>query len=285
MKFIRFGAPGKERPGLVAPDGSLRDLSSHVNDIDGALLADEAALAALRALDPFSLPTVASDVRLGPPVAGVGNFYAIGLNFRDHAQEANLPIPSEPVVFMKATSCICGPNDPLLCPPGAQKLDWEAELGVVIGRRAKRVSPGEARACIAGYCTVLDGSERDFQMNRGGLWIKGKSYESFGPLGPWLVTPDEVPDPQALAIRLEVNGERMQDGNTAEMIFDVATLVSHLSEFMTLLPGDVIATGTPAGVGLGQKPPRFLRPGDEMTLEVAGLGRQRHRVLADRAEG
>ncbi|WP_142810413.1 fumarylacetoacetate hydrolase family protein [Tepidiphilus olei] len=284
MKFIRFGAPGKERPGLVAPDGSLRDLSSHVNDIDGALLADEAALAALRALDPFSLPPVASDVRLGPPVAGVGNFYAIGLNFRDHAQEANLPIPGEPVVFMKATSCICGPNDPLLCPPGAQKLDWEAELGVVIGRRAKRVSPTEARACIAGYCTVLDGSERDFQMNRGGLWIKGKSYESFGPLGPWLVTADEVSDPQSLAIRLEVNGERMQDGTTAEMIFDVLTLVSHLSEFMTLLPGDVIATGTPAGVGLGQNPPRFLRPGDEVTLEVGGLGRQRHRVVADRAE-
>lgn len=284
MKFIRFGAPGKERPGLVAPDGSLRDLSSHVNDIDGALLADQAALAALRALDPFSLPTVASDVRLGPPVAGAGNFYAIGLNFRDHAQEANLPIPGEPVVFMKATSCICGPNDPLLCPPGAQKLDWEAELGVVIGRRAKRVSPTEARACIAGYCTVLDGSERDFQMNRGGLWIKGKSYESFGPLGPWLVTADEVSDPQSLAIRLEVNSERMQDGTTAEMIFDVATLVSHLSEFMTLLPGDVIATGTPAGVGLGQNPPRFLRPGDEVTLEVSGLGRQRHRVVADRAE-
>lgn len=285
MKFIRFGAPGKERPGLVAPDGSLRDLSSHVDDIDGTLLADEAALAALRALDPFSLPPLASDVRLGPPVAGVGNFYAIGLNFRDHAQEANLPIPGEPVVFMKATSCICGPNDPLLCPPGAQKLDWEAELGVVIGRRAKRVSPGEARAYIAGYCTVLDGSERDFQMNRGGLWIKGKSYESFGPLGPWLVTADEVSDPQSLAIRLEVNGERMQDGTTAEMIFDVLTLVSHLSEFMTLLPGDVIATGTPAGVGLGQNPPRFLRPGDEVTLEVGGLGRQRHRVVADRAEG
>lgn len=276
MKLVRYGNPGAERPGMVDASGAIRDLGAHVTDISGPELTP-AVLAGLSALDPEALPKVEGTPRLGPCVAGVGKFICIGLNYSDHAAEAGLEVPAEPIVFMKATSAITGPTDGIEIPRGSKRTDWEVELGVVIGRRAKYVPESEALDHVLGYCTVNDVSERDFQMNRGGQWVKGKSHDSFGPIGPWLVTADEVADPQSLALWCEVNGKRYQDGSTSRMVFGVAKLISHLSEFMTLEPGDIIATGTPPGVGMGVKPePVYLRPGDRVRLGVEGLGEQDH---------
>ncbi len=279
MKLVRYGPADGEKPGLIDADGGLRDLSAHVNDIDPAALAP-ASLARLGALDPAGLPLVAGKPRLGVPVAGVGKIVGIGLNYADHAAESGMAVPTEPVLFAKATTALNGPYDPVLMPQGGEKLDWEAELAVVIGAAARNVAQRDAPAHIAGYCVSNDVSERAFQHERGGDWIKGKSCDGFAPLGPWLVTADEVPDPQGLRVWLAVNGERMQDSSTAQMIFGVAYLVSYVSGFMTLMPGDVIFTGTPPGVGAGRKPPRFLKPGDVMTLGVEGLGEQRQEVVA-----
>ncbi len=276
MKLVRFGAAGAERPGLIDGQGVLRDLSGHVDDIGPGTL-DPAALARLRALDPTGLPPMPAR-RLGPPVAGIGKIVGIGLNYADHAAEAGIPVPAEPVIFLKATSSLTGPDDGIVMPAGARQLDWEAELGVVIGRRATDVAEHEALAHVAGYCVVNDVSERVFQLEHGGQWTKGKSADSFCPVGPWLVTADAVPDVQALDIWLEVNGERRQSSNTRQMIFGVATIVAYVSRFMTLLPGDLIATGTPAGVGFGMKPQRFLKPGDVVRLGLTGLGEQRQTV-------
>ena len=278
MKLLRFGEKGRERPGLQLADGDLRDLSGLIDDVAGDALAP-AALAALSGRDLRALPRVSGRPRLGPCVGRVGKLIAIGLNYRDHAAETGSALPSEPLIFMKATSAICGPDDPLEIPPGSTHTDWEVELAVVIGRRAKRVGRAEALAHVAGYCAHNDVSERHWQKDRGGQWVKGKSHDSFAPLGPWLVTPDEVPDPQGLRLWLEVDGERRQDGHTKDMVFGVAEIVAYVSEFMTLEAGDVISTGTPAGVGAGRVPPLFLRPGQELTLEVEGLGRQRHRTV------
>lgn len=276
MKLLRYGAPGSEKPGVLDNDGNIRDLSAHVPDIDGALLQD---LSRIRKLDPTTLPKVEGTPRIGPCVAGVGKFMCIGLNYSDHAAETGARIPSEPILFMKATSAISGPFDEVLIPRGSAKTDWEVELGLVIGRTARYVSEREALSHVAGYCVVNDVSERAFQMERGGQWTKGKSADTFGPIGPWLVTSDEVSDPQSLDMWLDVNGQRMQNGNTSTMIFGVAHIVSYLSHFMSLRPGDVIATGTPPGVGLGIKPePVFLKPGDIVELGVDGLGRQRQTV-------
>jgi 2,4-didehydro-3-deoxy-L-rhamnonate hydrolase len=277
VKLLRSGPPGAERPGLLAADGTLRDLSGVVADIDGRVLAPD-RLAELAALDPSALPPVAGTPRLGPPLAGIRKFIGIGLNYSDHAAETGSPAPTEPIVFMKAVSAINGPNDAIILPRGSVKTDWEVELGVVIGRSTKYIDESAALDHVAGYCVVNDVSEREYQIERGGTWDKGKGCDTFGPLGPWLVTRDEVPDPQNLALWLELNGQRVQDGNTRNMIFGVATIVSYLSRFMTLEPGDVIATGTPAGVGLGRKPPLFLKPGDVMHLGVEGLGEQRQVV-------
>jgi 2-keto-4-pentenoate hydratase/2-oxohepta-3-ene-1,7-dioic acid hydratase in catechol pathway len=274
MKLVRYGNPGKEKPGLIDAEGKLRDLSAIVPDIGPGQLG-EAALAKLRKLKPDRLPLVRGTPRLGCPVANVGKFIAIGLNFTDHAEEAGAPIPTEPVVFMKATSCIQGPNDPVMIPKGSVKTDWEVELGVVIGARARYVSQKDALSFVAGYCTINDVSEREFQLERGPQWDKGKGCDTFGPIGPWLVTTDEIPNVQRLAMWLDVNGVRRQTGNTRTMIFGVARLVSYLSQFMTLLPGDVITTGTPPGVGLGMKPPTYLKKGDVVTLGIEGLGEQR----------
>ncbi len=278
MKLVRYGARGAEKPGLIAADGSLRDLSSRVRDIDGDLLAD---LSVLDGLDPGTLPKVGGSPRLGACVAGVGKFLCIGLNYSDHAAEAGLPIPSEPVLFMKANSAICGPGDDLIVPRDSVKTDWEVELGVVIGRQGKYIDEADALQHVAGYCVVNDVSEREFQIEREGQWTKGKSCDNFGPIGPYLVTRDEVPDPQQLAMWLDVNGERRQEGSTATMIYGVAHLVAYLSRFMTLYPGDLISTGTPPGVGLGMKPPTFLKPGDTVALGIDGLGEQHQRVVAD----
>jgi 2-keto-4-pentenoate hydratase/2-oxohepta-3-ene-1,7-dioic acid hydratase in catechol pathway len=274
MKLIRVGTRGAEKPGLIDAQGRARDLSGHVIDIDRVLLGGN-GLAQLAAIDPDHLPLVPPDTRLGPPVTRPGKFIAIGLNYADHARESNLAQPDEPVVFLKATSSIIGPNDPIEIPRGADKVDWEVELGVVIGRRAKYIPVREqALEHIAGYLCVNDVSERHFQLERGGQWTKGKSHDGFGPLGPWLVTRDEVPDPQALRMWLEVDGRRRQDGMTADMIFPVDEIVRYLSHMMTLEPGDVIATGTPAGVGLGQTPQVYLRPGQRVRLGIDGLGEQ-----------
>ncbi len=278
MKLVRYGNPGKEKPGLIDVDGKLRDLSSVISDIGPDQLGD-AALAKLRRLKTVNLPLVRGKPRMGSPVAGVGKFIAIGLNYADHAAEAGQPIPAEPVVFMKATSCIQGPNDPVMLPKGSLKSDWEVELGVVIGTRARYVSQKDALNFVAGYCTINDLSEREFQFERGGTWDKGKGCDTFGPLGPWLVTRDDVPNPQKLGMWLDLNGQRTQTGNTKTMIFSVAKIVSYVSQFMTLLPGDVITTGTPPGVGLGMKPPLFLKKGDVMTLGIEGLGEQRQMVV------
>ena len=278
MKLVRYGRPGKEKPGLVDETGQLRDLSAVVADIGPDQLGD-AALARLRRLKVDKLPPVRGKPRLGSPVAGVGKFIAIGLNYADHAAESNLPIPTEPIVFMKATTCIQGPNDPVMLPKGSVKSDWEVELGVVIGTRARYVSQKDALNFVAGYCTVNDVSEREYQIERGGTWDKGKGCDTFGPLGPWLVTRDEVPNPQRLSMWLDLNGQRMQTGSTRTMIFGVAKLVSYVSQFMTLMPGDVITTGTPPGVGLGMKPPLYLKKGDVMTLGIDGLGEQRQEVV------
>jgi 2-keto-4-pentenoate hydratase/2-oxohepta-3-ene-1,7-dioic acid hydratase in catechol pathway len=281
MKLLRFGEPGRERPGLLDASGAVRDLSSAVADLDGAALSP-ASLARLAALDPASLPLAPADARLGPCVARPGKFICIGLNYADHARETGKEPPPEPIVFMKATSAFCGPNDEVEIPRGSEKTDWEVELGVVIGSVAKYVSEADALRHVAGYCVVNDVSERAFQSERGGQWTKGKSHDTFGPTGPWLVTADEIPDPQALDLWLDVDGSRRQTGNTRTMIFGVAHLVSYLSQFMTLEPGDVIATGTPPGVGMGMKPPVFLRPGQEMRLGIEGLGEQRQRTVEAR---
>ncbi len=274
MKLLRFGARGQERPGLLDSAGRVRDLSGHAAEFAGAGVALE-ALEAIRKIDPESLPLVEQPGRIGSPLAWVPNFFCIGLNYAKHAEEAGMAKPTEPIIFSKASSALSGPYDPVIIPRGAQKGDWEAELGVVIGKPALYVSEAEALGHVAGYCVINDVSERSFQIERGGQWIKGKSAPSFGPVGPWLVTPDEVPDPQALRLSLTLNGEVMQSSSTADMIFGVAEIISHMSQFMELRPGDVIATGTPEGVGMGMKPPRFLKPGDVMELEVEGLGRQR----------
>lgn len=279
MKLVRYGAAGREKSGLIAADGSLRDLSALLPE---GLHLPSLGLAGLKRLgrvDPATLPRVRGRPRLGVPFTGIGKFVGIGLNYRDHAAEAGLPVPSEPIVFMKATTCISGPNDPIELPPGSLKTDWEVELGIVIGRAAKRVSEADALKHVAGYCVVNDVSERAWQMERGGSWDKGKGFDSFGPIGPWLVTADEVADPQALSMWLDVNGEPRQRGNTATMIFGVAKIVAYLSECMTLLPGDVIATGTPPGVGMGMKPtPTYLKAGDVVALGIDGLGSQRQPV-------
>ncbi|GKT16109.1 fumarylacetoacetate hydrolase family protein [Acidovorax sp. SUPP2522] len=275
MKLIRYGQPGAERAGLVDAQGIVRDLSMLLPDIGPAQLSPR-TLAALAALDPSRLPVVPESERLGCPVAGVGKIVCVGLNYADHAAEAGLAAPAEPVLFMKATTALSGPTDPVRIPPGALKADWEVELGIVIGTRAQHVAEDAALQHVAGYVLANDVSERSYQMERGGQWDKGKAYDTFAPIGPWLVTADEVPDPHAIGLWLEVDGERMQDGNTRNFIFGVPRVLSYISQFMTLEPGDIVLTGTPAGVGLGKKPvPRFLRPGDVMRLGATGLGEQR----------
>jgi 2,4-diketo-3-deoxy-L-fuconate hydrolase len=280
MKLLRYGSPGQERPGLLDGQGRIRDLSGRIKDLDGSQLSPQ-VLQGLASLNVEELPVVEGSPRLGPPVANVGKFIAIGLNFSDHAAESNLPIPKEPVVFMKATSCIVGPNDQVVIPRGSTKTDWEVELGVVIGTRASYVAKEQALDHVAGYVVVNDVSEREYQTERGGQWDKGKGCDTFGPIGPWLVTKDEVGDVQDLAMWLDVNGERKQTGTTRTMIFDVATIVSYLSEFMSLLPGDIITTGTPPGVGLGQKPvPVYLKAGDVVRLGIEKLGEQQQTFVA-----
>lgn len=279
MKLLRYGPAGQEKPGLLDRDGTIRDLSGVVRDIDGAALAP-AALDRLRRLDPASLPAVSGTPRLGPCVGSISKIVAIGLNYRLHAQEAGMPIPAEPIFFLKAISSICGPNDDTIIPQGSVKTDYEVELGIVIGTRANYVSEADARRHVAGYCVVNDVSEREFQMERGGQWTKGKSADTFCPIGPWLVTADEVPDPGRLALWTEVNGERRQNSNTGDLIFGVDQIVSYVSRFMTLLPGDVIPTGTPSGVAMGFKPPKFLKPGDRVRLSVEGLGEQNQLLVA-----
>ncbi len=280
MKLLRYGETGAEKPGLLDAEGTIRDLSGHVADIGGKAL-DPAALAALSKLDPKSLSAVAGNPRIGPCVAGVGKFICIGLNYSDHAAETGAAVPSEPIIFMKASSAIVGPDDDVLIPRGSQKTDWEVELAVVIGRTAKYVPEAEALDYVAGYCVAHDVSERAFQIERQGQWTKGKSCDTFGPIGPWLVTKDEVADPQNLKMWLKVNGQTMQDGSSKTMVFGVAQLVSYLSRFMSLQPGDVISTGTPPGVGMGMKPPRYLKAGDVVELGIEGLGSQKQSVKAD----
>jgi 2-keto-4-pentenoate hydratase/2-oxohepta-3-ene-1,7-dioic acid hydratase in catechol pathway len=277
MKLLRFGPIGQEKPGVLDAQNRIRDLSGVVADIGGDTLSDE-GLAKLRALDLDTLPLAPEGVRYGACVAGVSKFLCIGLNYADHAAESGLPIPDEPVLFSKFTSAICGPNDEVLKPRGSTKLDWEVELGIVIGKTASYIEEADAGGHIAGYCVINDVSERAFQIERGGTWDKGKGCDTFGPTGPWLVTRDEVPDPANLKMWLTVNGKTFQDGSTATMIFKPAFIVAYLSQFMTLLPGDVISTGTPPGVGLGQKPPLYLEVGDVMELGIEGLGQQRQVV-------
>jgi 2-keto-4-pentenoate hydratase/2-oxohepta-3-ene-1,7-dioic acid hydratase in catechol pathway len=282
MKLVRYGNPGKEKPGLIDADGKLRDLSSVVPDI-GAEQLGQVGLTRIRKANPAKLPAVRGNPRFGCPVANVRKFIAIGLNYADHAAEGGMPIPSEPIVFMKANSCIQGPNDPVMLPRGSVKTDWEVELGIVIGTQARYVPMSKALAYVAGYTVVNDVSEREYQLERGSQWDKGKGCDTFGPVGPWLVTADEIPNVQRLAMWLDVNGERMQTGNTRTMIFNCAKLVSYCSHFMTLEPGDIITTGTPPGVGLGMKPPRYLKKGDVMTLGIEGLGEQRQMVVPFKA--
>jgi 5-carboxymethyl-2-hydroxymuconate isomerase len=279
MKLVRFGEIGHEKPGLVDAEGRIRDLSAHIADWTGEALTPQ-GLASIKALDPASLPKVEGSPRLGVPVGGAPKFVAIGLNYADNAAEAGMAIPAEPIVFMKATSSLCGPDDAVEKPRGSIKLDWEVELAVIIGTRAKYVSEADALKHVAGYAVCNDVSERHFQIERLGQWTKGKSHDTFGPLGPWLVTADEVADPHKLAMWLDVNGQRRQTGSTATMIFNVPKIVSYVSELMTLNPGDVITTGTPPGVGMGMKPPVFLNVGDVMTLGIDGLGEQRQQVVA-----
>lgn len=278
MRLLRYGEMGAERPGMLDASAAIRDLSSVVADISGDTLSPE-GLARLAAIDPETLPLVQGDPRIGACVGQVGKMICIGLNYSDHAAEAGMDVPTEPILFSKATSAICGPNDDIEIPRGSQATDWEVELGVVIGTTAKYVSEADAMAHVAGYCIVNDVSERDFQLRRAGQWTKGKSHDTFGPTGPWLVTADEIPDPQALSMTLDVNGQRFQDGSTRTMVFGVAHVIAYLSQFMTLHPGDVIATGTPPGVGMGQKPPVYLKPGDVVEAHVEGLGRQRQRAV------
>jgi 2-keto-4-pentenoate hydratase/2-oxohepta-3-ene-1,7-dioic acid hydratase in catechol pathway len=278
MKLLRYGPPGGERPGLLDHSGHVRDLSMHITDVSGSFLLPS-SLAALQALDWGKLPQVAGTPRLGPCVAGVGKIIGVGLNYRDHAAESNMPVPTEPPLFLKATSAIVGPNDDVQIPPGSEKTDWEVELGVVIGKPGRYVPRDQAFGHVAGYCIVNDVSERAYQLERGTQWDKGKGCDTFAPVGPWLVTPEEIPDPQNLDLWLEVDGHRFQNGNTRTMIFGVDYLVSYISQFMSLHPGDIISTGTPPGVGLGQKPPRYLHPGQTMRLSVTGLGTQQQRTI------
>ncbi|WP_028739167.1 fumarylacetoacetate hydrolase family protein [Ciceribacter selenitireducens] len=279
MKLMRVGQPGQEKPAILDRDGKIRDLSAHVTDIGGAAISPE-GLSKIAALDLNSLPELEAS-RIGACVAGTGKFICIGLNYSDHAAESGMAVPPEPVIFMKATSAIVGPNDDVLIPRGSEKTDWEVELGVVIGKTAKYVSEAEALDYVAGYCVSHDVSERAFQTERAGQWTKGKSCDTFGPIGPWLVTKDEIADPQALSMWLTVNGEKMQNGTSATMVYGVAFLVSYLSQFMSLHPGDVISTGTPPGVGMGMKPPRYLKPGDVVELGIDGLGSQKQTFKAD----
>ena len=279
MKLVRYGEPGRERPGMIDANGALHDLADHVTDIDGAALVPE-ALDMLRSLDPTALALVHGEHRLGPPVGKVGKVIAVGLNYADHAAESGLKVPDEPILFMKATSAICGPNDDVIIPRGSKKPDWEVELAIVIGKEARYVSEQDASDHIAGYTICNDVSERHFQIERSGQWVKGKSADTFCPLGPWLVTADEIADPQQLDLWLDVSGERMQTGSTRTMVFGAHFLVSYVSQFMTLQPGDIIPTGTPPGVGMGKNPQRWLKPGDEMRLGISGLGEQCQRVKA-----
>jgi len=278
MKLLRYGPPGQEKPGLLDAQGRIRDLSAQVEDIGGAALLPE-GLARIAALDISSLPLVEGEPRIGPCIAGVGKFICIGLNYSDHAAETGATVPPEPIIFMKATSAIMGPNDDLEIPRGSEKTDWEVELGVVIGKKAKYVSEADAMSHVAGYCLINDVSERAFQIERQGQWTKGKSADTFGPIGPWLVTRDDVADPQKLGMWLEVNGVRRQNGSTATMVYGVAHLVAYLSQFMSLQPGDIISTGTPPGVGMGMKPPVYLKAGDEIALGIEGLGTQKQRTV------
>ena len=278
MKLVRYGAAGQERPGLIDADGRLRDISALVPDIAGAALLPE-SLSRISRADVSALPVVLGEPRIGACVGNVGKFVCVGLNYSDHAEESGMAVPSEPVLFMKATSAICGPYDDVEIPRGSQKTDWEVELGIVIGKPAKYVSEADALSHVAGYCVVNDVSEREFQIERGGQWDKGKGCDTFGPIGPWLVTADEVPDPQALGMWLDVDGRRFQNGSTRTMIFGVAHLASYISQFMSLQPGDIISTGTPPGVGLGQKPPVYLKAGQVMRLGIDGLGEQRQTTI------
>jgi 2-keto-4-pentenoate hydratase/2-oxohepta-3-ene-1,7-dioic acid hydratase in catechol pathway len=279
MKLLRYGPAGREKPGLLDADGRIRDLSSIVSHIDSTLLAP-GRLDHLSRFDPVKLPLVRGTPRLGVPYTGIGKFIGIGLNYSDHAAEAGMAVPTEPIVFLKATTSITGPNDGIVLPKGSTKVDWEVELGVVIGTRAQYVDEASALKHVAGYCVVNDVSERNFQLERGSQWDKGKGCDTFGPIGPYLVTAHSIADPQNLDLWLDVNGESRQRGNTGTMVFGVAKLVSYVSQFMTLMPGDIIATGTPPGVGLGRNPPQFLKPGDVVTLGIEGLGEQRSRVTA-----
>jgi 2-keto-4-pentenoate hydratase/2-oxohepta-3-ene-1,7-dioic acid hydratase in catechol pathway len=278
MRLLRFGPKGREKPGMIDKDGALRDLSAEIDDIAGGALADS-ALQRLREIDPANLPVVEGNPRIGSCVGQVGKFICIGLNYDDHAAESKMAIPDEPIVFFKATSAISGPSDPIEIPRGATKTDWEIELAVVIGKETKYVAVEDALTHVAGYCIANDVSERDFQLRRSGQWVKGKSADTFGPIGPWLVTRDEIADPQNLKMTLDVNGRRMQDGSTRTMHFTVAEVVSYLSQFMSLQPGDVISTGTPPGVGMGQTPEVYLKAGDQMVLAIEGLGEQRYGVV------
>ena len=278
MKLVRYGALGAEKPGLIDKSGQLRDLSAHVRDLDGAAYASE-SLKKLAAIDPASLPAVSGQPRLGAPVTGISKFVAIGLNYSDHAKETGNPIPPEPIFFLKANTSLCGPNDAVEKPRGSTKLDWEVEIAAIIGTRAKYVSEADALNYVAGYTICNDVSERNFQIERGGTWTKGKSHDTFGPVGPWLVTKDEITDVQKLSMWLDVNGQRRQTGSTATMIFSMAKCVSYVSQFLTLLPGDIITTGTPPGVGMGMKPPSYLNVGDVVTLGIEGLGEQRQTII------
>jgi 2-keto-4-pentenoate hydratase/2-oxohepta-3-ene-1,7-dioic acid hydratase in catechol pathway len=280
MKLLRYGEPGAEKPGILDRWGAIRDLSGVVQDIEGYVLGPN-GLRQLKDLDPTSLPAVSGSTRLGAPIGTVPKFLGIGLNYRDHAEETGMPIPEAPIVFAKANSCISGPNDPILMPRGWERMDFEVELAFAIGSVAKNVAETDALDYVAGYMIADDVSERRLQQGGPGEWIKAKSYDSFGPLGPWLVTKDEVPDPQALRLALDLNGSRMQAGNTSTMIFSVSHLVSYISHFMTLMPGDVVTTGTPPGVGMARNPRVFLKAGDQLTLTVDGLGEQRHTLVAE----
>jgi 2,4-didehydro-3-deoxy-L-rhamnonate hydrolase len=281
MKLLRYGPIGKEKPGILDAEGRIRDLSKVIGDVDGATISP-AGLAKLRKVKVDKLPLVRGNPRIGACVANPQKFIAIGLNYADHAAESGMQVPPEPVVFTKQVSCVCGPNDTITLPPKAKKGDWEVELGVIIGSRAKNIKKSDAMKHVAGYCTINDLSEREFQAERSGQWTKGKSYDTFGPIGPWLVTADEVKDPQKLKLWLELNGKKVQDGSTSTMVYGVAFLVAYLSQFFTMLPGDIITTGTPPGVGMGMKPQRFLKPGDRMRICVEGLGVQDQVVVRDR---
>lgn len=281
MKLLRYGAKGKEKPGLLDSEGRLRDLSAVIPDITGETISPK-GLARLKKIKPESLPLVRGKPRIGACIANPQKFIAIGLNYSDHAAESGLQVPKEPVVFTKQVSCLSGPFDDVTIPPRSKKSDWEVELGVIIGTKAKNIKKADALKYVAGYCTINDLSEREFQAERSGQWTKGKSYDTFGPVGPWLVTADEVKDPQKLHMWLDLNGKRVQNGSTSTMVFGVAHIVAYLSEFFTLMPGDIITTGTPPGVGMGMKPQRFLKPGDVMRLGIEGLGEQGQKVVRDK---